>query len=387
MSRVVHVINHLGWGGAENLVRGMARHLERRGWEVTICALSEPVYDAGSLDVRALGARGVWDFAAWRRLRRMLRQLRPEVVHLHLLWSELWGAAAARGLGARVVITGHCTHDARATSGAARLCSRFAARTASATIAISTSVAEYRARCCGDSPDRMQVIHNGVEPGECAAADEREAARSKLGLPRAGKVVGAVARLHWVKGLDTFLAGAALLARWHRELRFMVVGGGPQAGELRDLASRLGLDGRVLFTGELSAEGVRQALAAMDLFVLPSVREGLGIAVIEAMAAGLAVVASDCEGIAEVIEEGRDALLFPPGDVRALAGQVDYLLRHPEHARRLGSAGRRRARDEFSLERMVTGVEGVYAGAVGAAPSDESDLSDRSDTPLQVTTS
>jgi glycosyltransferase involved in cell wall biosynthesis len=364
MGRVVHVINHLGWGGAENLVRGMAWHLQSRGWEVTVCALSEPVYEPGSAEVRCLGARGVWDFAAWRRLRRMLRELRPDVVHLHLLWAELWGAPAARAAGARVVITGHCTHDARATSGIARLCSRFAVRGASATIAISAPVAEYRVARCGDALARVQVIHNGVETRGCAAPGRRDAARARLGLPKQGPVVGSVARLHWVKSLDTFLGAAALLARRHQQVRFLIAGGGPQERELRTLASRLGLDGRVLFTGELCLARVREALAAMDIFVLPSVREGLGIAAIEAMAAGLAVVASDCEGIAEVVEPGRSGLLFTPGDVRALAGQVDGLLRWPEHARRLGSAAQRRAYDEFSLERMVTRVEAVYEAAM-----------------------
>ena len=367
MSRVVHVINHLGWGGAENLVRGMARHLERRGWQVTICALSEPVYEPGCADVRCLGARGPWDVAGLWRLRQMLRELRPDVVHVHLLWAELWGIPAARAAGACAVITGHCTYDARATSRLARAFSRVAARGASATIAISRSVARYRVERCGDPARRIQVIHNGVETGDCAAPGTREEVRAGLGVPAAVPVVGTVARLHRVKGLDTFLAAAALLARWHKEARFMVVGGGAQEAELRALASALGLDGRVMFSGELRLERVRQALQAMDVFVLPSVREGLGIAVIEAMAAGLPVVASDCEGIAEVVAEGRGGLLFAPGDVRALAGKVDALLRVPGAARRLATEGRRRACEEFSLEDMVARVEAVYRAAMGSA--------------------
>lgn len=367
MSSVVHVINHLGWGGAENLVRGMARHLRDRGWEVMICALGEPVHEPGG-EARCLRARGVWDAAGFMRLRRLLCELRPQVVHLHLLWAELWGVAAARAAGARAVITGHCTYDARETSPLARLWSRAAVGGAAATIAISRSVARYRLERCGDRAHRIHIIHNGVDTDAGPDRPASPAGRRHLGLPADAPVIGAVARLHRVKGLETFLGAAALLARRRPQARFLIVGGGPQEQELRELASSLGLAGRVVFTGEVCFSRVRELLAEMDVFVLPSTREGLGIALIEAMAAGLPTVASECEGIAEVVQEGRSGLLFPPGDVRALAGKVDALLGDAAWAERLGTGARRRACQEFSLGGMVSKVEAVYRAAMGAIP-------------------
>lgn len=367
MSRVLHVINHLGCGGAENLVRGMARHLCARGWQVTVCALGEPVSAAADLDLRCLGAKGPGDVAGYLRLRRLLRELRPELVHVHLLWAELWGLPAARAVRAPVIIHGHCTYDARADSRAARLCSRALTRRAAATIAISRAVARYRVACCGDASARVRVVHNGVELADFGAGDgARRRARARWGLSPEEPVAGTVARLHPVKGVEVFIGAAALVARWHPGARFLVVGDGPERARLRALATELGLDGRVVFTGELATTQAHAALAAMDLFVLPSLREGLGLAVIEAMAAGRAVVASDCEGIAEVVEDGRSGLLFAPGDARALAGKLDLLLRRPQLARRLAAAARERVRDRFSLPGMVSQVEAVYRAAMGA---------------------
>ena len=364
MTRVVHIINQLGWGGAENLVRGMARHLRDRGWRVTVCALGRPVCDADDLDARCLDARGPFDLPGYVRLCRLLGRLRPDLIHLHLLWAELWGLLAARHLGVPAVITGHCTYDARADSYLARRSSRALVRAAAATICISRSVARYRVQSCGDSPPRLRVIHNGIEVDKYCPDGLREEARARFALPRHGVVIGTVARLHPVKGIDTFLGAAALLARRRQEVRFLVAGGGPQEEGLRRLASSLGLHGRVTFTGEVAGAEVPKALAAMDVFVAPSLREGLGIAAIEAMAAGLPVAASDCEGLAEVVEDGRSGLLFAPGDARALAGKLDLLLRQPELARRLSVGARERARSAFSLDGMVTKVEAVYREAM-----------------------
>jgi len=367
MSHVVHIINHLGWGGAENLVRDMTRHLRQRGWRATICALSEPVHEAGG-EAHCLRARAPWDIAGYWRLRALLCHLRPDVVHLHLLWAELWGAAAARAAGAPAVITGHCTLDARERSPLARLCSRVAVRRTAATIAISHAVARYRVTRCGDGRERIQVIPNGVELAAPPTAADRQAVRAQIGLAAHAPVIGAVARLHPVKGVGTLVAAAALVARHYPQAGFLVVGGGPLERELREMASALGLDGRLTFTGRVPSARARQLLAAMDIFVLPSLREGLGIAAIEAMAAALPVVASDCGGLAEVVDDGRTGLLFPPGDAVALADKLQALLREPRLGRSLGEAGRRAACKRFSLDRMVTRVEAIYRTVMDTAP-------------------
>jgi glycosyltransferase involved in cell wall biosynthesis len=366
MAHVTHIINDLGWGGAESLVRDVTRHLRRRRWRVTICALREPVHDAGG-EAHCLRARGPWDIAGYLRLRALLGQLRPDVVHLHLLWAELWGAAAASATRAPAIITAHCTIDARERSCVARRCSRIAVRHTAATIAISHAVARYRVARCGDLPTRIRVIHNGVELVMPLTAACRQAVRAQVGLEAGAAVIGAVARLHPVKGLTTLVAAAALVARHHPQAQFLVVGGGPQERELREMASALGLDGRVVFTGQVSGARARELLAAMDIFVLPSLREGLGIAAIEAMAAALPVVASDCDGLAEVVDDGRTGLLFPRGDAVALADRLQALLHEPALARSLGQAGRRVACQRFALDQMVTKIEQVYHTAMARA--------------------
>jgi glycosyltransferase involved in cell wall biosynthesis len=182
-----------------------------------------------------------------------------------------------------------------------------------------------------------------------------------------------VARLQPEKGVATFLKAAARVSKASPEARFLVVGDGPLREELLGLAGRLGMEDRVRFLGYRT--DARALIGLLDVLVVPSLTEGSPLIVLEAMAAGVPVVASAVGGIPDQARHGEEGLLVPPGDPEALAGAMGELLRDPSRARLLGAAGRRRTENEFSHETLVRRIEGIYRAVLeGKIPRDASEV-------------
>jgi glycosyltransferase involved in cell wall biosynthesis len=182
--------------------------------------------------------------------------------------------------------------------------------------------------------------------------------KQSLGL-NGEPIIGAIARLSAVKGLDVVLkALPPLLAQFPR-LQVLLVGDGPARPDLIRLAYSLCIAEHVVLCHPV--EDARLALAAMELFLAPSVREGFGLAIVEAMAAGIPVVATTSGGPAEMIEDGENGILIPPGDPEGLAEVIRDLLSDPDRRRRIAQAGRERAKERFDMKRVVEEVEAVYA--------------------------
>jgi glycosyltransferase involved in cell wall biosynthesis len=189
-------------------------------------------------------------------------------------------------------------------------------------------------------------------------ARPREEVRRGLGLPPEARVVGLVARLdHWGKGHRELFAALAQLQE-SLPVQALIVGGGRRQGDMEKLAASLGIGGAVHFLG--NRRDVPDLLGAMDIFVLPSHSEGVSLALLEAMAAGLPVIASAVGGLPEVIADGVNGLLIPPRDPGALAGALARLLAEPDLARRLGGQARRDVENYYSVERLVREVNGIY---------------------------
>jgi glycosyltransferase involved in cell wall biosynthesis len=167
-----------------------------------------------------------------------------------------------------------------------------------------------------------------------------------------------VANLRSEKAHEVLLHAAAHLLPRHRDLRYLIVGDGPRRAELKRLATSLGLDSRVTFMGH--REDVPALLARADLFVLPSRSEAFPNGAMEAMAAGLPVIASRVGGLLDLIEDGRTGILVPPGDVAALAAAIEPLVLNPARAFALGSAAREEIARRYSFERMVGAFERLY---------------------------
>lgn len=323
-------------------------------------ALAAEVEAAGA-PVRCFGARSnARLLASVPSVARWLREERADLVHAHLPLAGVAARLAGRLAGVPVVYTEHNLQERYHpwTRRANRLTWRLQDRA----IAVSEEVAESIRRHLGEWVP-LSVVRNGIEVARPAPSPERLAeVRRRLDLPQQAPVVGTVAVLRAQKRLDLWLETARRVVAERPEVRFVVVGDGPLRSDLEAEAARLGITSSVRFAG--LQDDVPPFLALFDLFLLSSEFEGLPLALLEAMAAGVPVVATSVGGIPEVIATDRDGVLVPFGDPEALAESVFGLLADPQRRERLAAAARRRVAEEFGVARMARELEAIYREVV-----------------------
>jgi glycosyltransferase involved in cell wall biosynthesis len=343
-------------GGAERMVLELARALIERGDPVAVAA------DAGPLDslvdelrvVRfappGYGRSPLRAAAGALALRRAIRSFGPTVIHSHNVKATGMMAVARASLRARppLVATFHGV-DRREYRGAAAIL-----RTAGVVVCVSEALARGLADA-GLSGPKVRVIPNAVTIPPPLPENVREALDAELALDEA-PVVSLVGRLVPQKAPQRFLAAARKIAAAIPECRFLIVGDGPLRGELEDQARKLGLQDVIRFTG--IRDDARAVIARSDVIAFSSDWEGMSIVALEAMAAGTPVVATDVEGMHELLETGAGVLTSrDPGDI---ADQTVDLLRDPKRRAEMGTIGRSTASAEFSVKRMVRSYEDVY---------------------------
>lgn len=354
-------ITPAGIGGAEVHVLTLAEKLRQRGHDVlVVCPRGRPF--VAELVARELPARtprtlGKLDPVMLARLSYWLRRDRREVIHTHLSTASLIGSLAAYLAGVPAVATVHGLNT--------RTCFKLA----HGIIAVSNAVKQHLV-VQGMAGDNIAVIHNGVDLELLSRPYHRAALRAQWGVPAEAPLLVTVGRLAPEKGHRDLLQALRLLVgkpEW-QELQLLMVGAGVLQGQLRAEAEQLGLAGRVIFAG--FQRDVAPFLQAADIFVLPSLREGLSLSALEAMALTKPVVACRVGGTPEVVEEGKTGLLISPASPTELADALDRLLRDPELAVQMGEAGAQRVRKSFDLEQTVSKIEGIYRALIaGARPS------------------
>jgi sugar transferase (PEP-CTERM/EpsH1 system associated) len=362
--RILHVISYMGRGGAEmgilKLIAGLGEGFEHRicttrgfdGDFVRSSFSEEKMYFAGSPDRKL-------QFPLFR-LARIMRRYRPHIVHTRN-WGAIEAVAAAKLAGVPVVIHSEHGYEVDMFAGLPmrrRLFRRAAYAMADAIFAVTRELRDFHARQAWMRPERMSVMYNGVDTERFAPCKEsRTAMRKELGLPEESFVVGTVGRLVPIKDHRTLLKAAALLSGSRIDVRVLLVGSGPERDKLQSLATGA-LEGRVCFTGDSSR--VSEMLNAMDVFVLPSLGEGMSNTLLEAMACGLPVLATNVGGNPEIIENDVNGCLFTPGDAEWLASKLKFLARDPALIHQLGTAARNRAIESFSLSRMLETYRSFY---------------------------
>jgi glycosyltransferase involved in cell wall biosynthesis len=364
--RVLHVLATLLPGGSEISVLRLVSALDTTRYRVSVACLrgEAPMADefrAAGFEVVRFGMRGKLDPGCLLRLRRYVARERIDIVHTHMDLADFYGALAGRLGGARgVVATKHAPDEFRTRRTWKRypflLLERLAYEMDDAVIVVSEGLRAFLETEERLPRRKMVVIGHGIEAAPRPAT--RGEARRILGLPAQGPLIGAVGRLSHEKGQLVLLqALPAILAAFPRT-SCVFAGEGPTRAPLEEVTRRLGIGDRVVFLG--FRRDVPMVLAALDLFVQPSIYEGFGLSLLEAMAAGLPVVASRVGGIPEVIEDGRTGVLVPPQDPAALAGAVVRLLGDAGGARRLGETAAVSTRERYSLARVAERVDDLY---------------------------
>jgi glycosyltransferase involved in cell wall biosynthesis len=328
------------WGAVEEYVAAVVRGLRARGEDVALLYPDDPVLAPfAELDARGetfdLDAPGLT-----RRLARRLRALRPGIVHVTDVFPQALLAARLAGVR-RLYVTHHTPELPRRDSFAGRAWQRVGWAMRPEVIYTSETDRRNDRRML-----RAHVVSLGIDLERFRKGSSAFAAT----------IVGNVARLSEQKGHRDLIAAAPLVLERHPDVGFWVVGDGELRAELEGLAAPLG--DRFTFLGW--RDHVHQLLASFDVFAFPSRFEGLCLAVIEAQAAGVPVVATPVGGIRETVIHGETGWLVPPGDVDALAERISWCLDHPEEARRVAAEARRRVLERFSVERMVAETLALY---------------------------
>lgn len=364
---VAHVVHSLATGGLENGVVNLVNTAGPRFRHVVVCmttdgALRERL-KAGT-EVFAVGKRPGQDPSAFVRLVRLFRAIHPAMVHSRN-WAALDAILAARLAAVRVVV--HGEHGREAADPEGRSARRNRVRRilhplVSRFVTVSRDLERWLVTEVRLPARKVVTIANGVDLARFGHLAKR-GAREMIGLPRDALVVGTVGRLDPVKDQASLVRGFASLLRDHPDAWLVIAGEGPCREELQRLSETLGVAGRVLLLGD--RRDVPEVLSAIDLFVLPSLAEGMSNTLLEAMASGLPVVATRVGGNPELIEDGVNGRLVPRQDSAALVAALGAYLDDP-HLRGLhGKASRQRAADHFSLERMSGAYETLYGGLLG----------------------
>jgi glycosyltransferase involved in cell wall biosynthesis len=360
--KVFYLITELNIGGAERVLARLMVHLDRdRFTSIVACfyggdgpvaeeirTLNIPVIDLG------MTAKWRWD-ALWR-LYRLLRRERPTVLHTWMFHANIPGRVLGRLTGVPVIISSERTMGQEGPLR--RWLNCLTVSLADQVVCVSQRVADFAAQTIGLPREKLVVVPNGIALADFASLPSQAQVRAAFHLPAEATIIGAIGRPRLVKGYHVLLDAFAQLAPAYPAARLLFVGNGPDRQALITQAIQLNLNARVIFFNDQS--DIPCFLPALDLLALSSFYEGMPNVALEAMAAGLPVVATAVGGTPEVVVDGVTGLLVPPRDHVALAEAIACLLQAPDLRRRMGQAGRERVKKRFTVERMVSRTEALY---------------------------
>jgi len=365
MRRILHVIPTLDRSGAEKQLVLLAQGLPRDEFDVHVCALTRGGPLAAELEQSGVPLAHInkqWKFdpLAWRRLRRHIRALAPDLVHTWLFAANAYGRTAAFSVGTpRVVASERCVD--RWKAGRELALDRCLARRTDAVVVNSRGVHDfYQAQ--GIDARKLRLIYNGIGPA-APATKMRDQLLAELKLPPDARLIGAVGRLWPQKRLKDLIWATDLLQVIRNDVHLLVVGDGPQRAALERYARLCHVNNRVHFLG--SRHDVPELMHHFDLLWLASSYEGLPNVVMEAMAAAVPVVASDIAGNRELVVHGETGYLVPLGDRAGYGRYAHKILEDATLRQRLGRAGQQRVGRDFTVEAMVAGHAALYRELLG----------------------
>jgi glycosyltransferase involved in cell wall biosynthesis len=364
--RVLQLITSLDRGGAENHLLALLTHADRSAFEFEVAVLRGEgelvsIFRQAGIPVHLLGAHSRVDPFALKRLTSLLRDGHFDILHSHLFRADIYAGLAVGRLAehAPLLVSTRHNDDRFFLNPFVGLVHYAVSARQDLIIAISDHIARFTVARGVRYPSRVRRVYHGIEPPVTESLErEGRQIRRDLGLGPADFLVGNVGRLALQKGQRHLIAAMPLLLERVPNAHAVIAGAGDLEDYLRDLSLEAGVADRVHVLGP--RRDVPALMHAMDVFVMPSIWEGFGLVLLEAMAAGRPIVASRVATIPEVVLDGETGLLVPAGDPVALAEALAQLAHDPENARALGESGRERLRQQFSIDKMVGDTELLY---------------------------
>lgn len=369
--KVTYLIPTLDQSGAEKQLTLLATHLPRDEFDVRVITLTrEGPYAAVLADhgipVENIGKRGKFDPFAIRRLKQAIARSRPDILHTWLFAANAYGRFVAGGSASptQVVVSERCVDVWKASWQT--WVDRLQQHRMACLIGNSQSVADFYA-AQGVERERIAVIPNGIELPPPNSGFRRPAP-VEWNLPANARIVGYVGRLAKQKRVQDLVWATELLRQIDRRAYFIIIGDGPEAEAMKRYASETGCEEHVRFVGHL--EDVQAVLPCFDVFWLASDFEGQSNSIMEAMACGIPVVASDIPPNRELVIDGETGFLVGVGDSVGFAQFAERVMADEQLRQRLGQAGRQRMAEEFSVQRMVDSHVALYRSVLGDRGSD-----------------
>jgi glycosyltransferase involved in cell wall biosynthesis len=364
---IVHVVENLNRGGLERMVIDLVGMQQRQGHRCRVACLFEAgalahELQAQGIPVLACGKRRGPDLRAVLRLRRALAAHGADVLHTHNAVAHYHAAWASTGLGiGRVVNTRHGMGANRGSRRREGLYRRALARTDAVALVCAAARDDAVRRGIVPAP-KARVVPNGIRVEQFLPASPAHRARLRemLALPPQARLVGSVGRLNWTKDQASLIRAFGLVRQRLPDAVLLLIGDGELRAELERCAAAEGLGADVRFLGDRG--DVRELLPGLDLFALSSLSEGYSMALLEACASALPIIATAVGGNGEIVREGVNGKLVPPADPGALAAAMIALLEAPAVAQALGEQGRAWVEAEGSLARMAARYEALYRG-------------------------
>jgi glycosyltransferase involved in cell wall biosynthesis len=364
---IVHICDHLGWEGSrmhgvKRLFAWMIPRFDKSRFNVSLISLrrkdlSDDTLEQFGVDVTYL-ARHKFDPGTFPHLLRVLRDKQADLVHMHGYGATTFGRLCAWRMGIPAVLHEHANHTD--TPWFQKVADRLLAPHTDLAIAVSESTAEFTIRARLLPPERTKVVYLGAPLDEFArerTPDQIAAARAALGIDPSTIAIGTVTRLMPSKGNQYLVEATPEIARRQPRARVYVIGEGELDADLKAQARALGLGDRLVFLG--FQRDVAAVLAALDILVFPSLWEGTPLTAFEALASGKPIVATDADGLLDILTDRKDALVVPKRNAGALARAVIDVIEQPGLAARLGAAARETGA-RYDIAAFVRKMERLY---------------------------
>lgn len=366
--RVLQVCDHLGWEGSrmhgvKRLFAWMIPRFDRSRFQVSLVSLrkrdlSEETLDALGIDITYL-EKSKFDASTLPALLKVIDRKQIDILHLHGYGATTFGRLAAALRGLPVVLHEHA--NLTSTPWFQKIADRVLERYTDLAIAVSQSTAEFVIGARLVRPERVRVVYLGApvdEFSQVRSASEIDEIRQELGIQPGEMAIGTVTRLHDSKGNEYLVRAARRVIDTRPNTRFFLFGEGPLLPALEAEAASLGLGDRFVFGGFV--RDVARVLSAFDISVFPSLWEGTPLTLFEALAAARPIVATDADGLMDVLTDGRDALIVPKRDSEALAGRIVDLIDSPDRRHELALRAGETAR-HYDIDAFVKKMERLYA--------------------------
>jgi len=379
--RVLQVCDHLGWEGSrmhgvKRLFSWMIPRFDPMRFDVSLVSLrkkdvSEETLDALGIDITYLH-KSKFDPSTLTALLKIIDQKQIDILHLHGYGATTFGRLAAAIRGIPAILHEHA--NLTDTPWFQKVADRLLERYTDVAIAVSKSTADFVIKARLVPPEKVRVVYLGAPHEEFSQPSTPEAiadARRRLGIAPDDVAIGTITRLHDSKGNSYLIDAARLVLNVEPHARFLLVGEGPLRPTLEAQARALGLGDRFVFVG--FTRDVASALTAFDLSVFPSLWEGTPLTVFEALAAGKPIVATDADGLADVLHDRRNARIVPTRNAPALADAIIELMHDPDERARL-AAGARASAQQYDITAFVRKMEQLYVRLTSGARGDLSFL-------------